>query len=140
MFAVGVPQVTRLVKSIPPPAAFKLIVVAVGGVGQVVAASVIPLMMPVVPDVTAKFENWSFPTVQPVELVKEGDNGVGAPGQIDAHAGAASAKGIATINSRLNIPMFFINLGQSSERYSIPRSQAKLPSTTALQKVYYRSL
>jgi len=116
MFAVGVPQVTRLVRSIPPPAALKLIVVAVGGVGQVSAASVIPLIMPVVPDVTTKFENWLFPTVHPVEFVKEGDNGVGAPGQIDAHVGAASARGIATIHSRLNIPVFFIDLGRSSER------------------------
>ena len=120
MVAVGVPQVPGVVRSIPLPNAFKSIVLAVGGVGQVVVASVIPLMVPVVPDVTAKFENWLLPTVQPVAFVKEGDNAVGAPGQIDAHVGAASARGIATINSRLNIPVFFINLGQSSERLYPP--------------------
>jgi len=120
MVAVGVPQVPGVVRSIPLPNAFKSIVLAVGGVGQVVLASVTPLIMVggglsgIVP--TTKFENWLLPTVQPVALVKEGDNGVGAPGQIDAHVGAASARGIATINSRLNIPVFFINLGQSSER------------------------
>jgi hypothetical protein len=122
MLAVGVPQVPGVVRSIPLPNAFKSTLPAVGGVGQVVLASVIPLIIVgadgglsgTVP--TTKFENWLLPTVQPVEFVKEGDNGVGAPGQIDAHVGAASARGIATINSCLNIPVFFINLGQSSER------------------------
>lgn len=125
MLAVGVPQKPGVVRSIPPPAAeFKLTVVAVGGVGQVVSASVTPLIIVggglsgTVP--TTKFENWLLPTVQPVGLVNDGDNGVGAPGQIDAHVGAANAREIATINSRLNIPVFFINLGRSSERHHKP--------------------
>jgi hypothetical protein len=119
MLAVGVPQKPGVVRSIPLPNAFKSILPAVGGVGQVVSASVIPLIIVggglsgIVP--TTKFENWLFPTVQPVGFVNEGDNAVGAPGQIDAHVGTASARGIATINSRLNIPLFLINLGQSSE-------------------------
>jgi hypothetical protein len=121
MLAVGVPQKPGVVRSIPLPNAFKSTLPAVGGVGQVVLASVIPLIIVgaagglsgTIP--TAKFENWLLPTVQPVGLAKE-DNGVGVPGQIDAHVGAASARGIATINSRVNIPVFFINLGQSSER------------------------
>jgi hypothetical protein len=42
------------------------------------------------------------------------ERAVGAAGQgtIAAHAGAANARGIATIKNRLNIDMFFISLGQ----------------------------
>jgi len=122
MLAVGVPQKPGVVRSIPLPNPFKSTLPAVGGVGQVVLASVIPLIIVGAAGglsgtvATTKFENWLLPTVQPVGLVKEGDNAVAVPGQIDAHVGAASNKGIATIHSRLNIPVFFINLGRSSER------------------------
>ena len=114
MLAVGVPQKPGVVRFIPPASAFKSILPAVGGVGQVVAASATELIVPVVPDVTTKFVNWLNPELQPLGVVTGMvDKNVGEAGQgtIAAHVGAANARGIATINSRLNIGVFFINLG-----------------------------
>jgi hypothetical protein len=68
----------------------------------------------VAPNVTTKFENWLNPELQPlggVTGMDDKDVGEAGQGTIAAHAGAANARGIATINSRLNIGVFFINLG-----------------------------
>jgi hypothetical protein len=113
MLAVGVPQKPGVVRFIPPASAFKSIVLAVGGVGQVVAASVTPLIVPVPPNVTTKFENWLNPELQPlggVTGMDDKDVGEAGQGTIAAHAGAAIARGTATIKSRLNIGVFFIEL------------------------------
>lgn len=67
-------------------------------------------MVPVASGPTVKFRNWLDPLKQPVlGGVIIVDNDAGAPhGTIDAHAGAANARGIATIKNRLNINVFFI--------------------------------
>ena len=70
-----------------------------------------PLIVPVVPEVTAKFENWLDPEVQLLGGVTGiADRNMGAAGQIVAQAGAANARGIANINIRLNIGVFFREL------------------------------
>src|SRR5881227_1438342 len=107
-------HVTREVSLMPPASAFKSILAAVGGAAQVVATNATPLIVPVVVDVTTKFENWLNPEVQPLGgggVLPMVDKNVGEAGQgtIAAHAGAANARGIATIKS-LNIGVFFINL------------------------------
>jgi hypothetical protein len=69
------------------------------------------LIVPVVPEVTAKFENWLDPEVQLLGGVTGiADRNMGAAGQIVAQAGAANARGIANINIRLNIGVFFREL------------------------------